>query len=476
MKILLTGATGYIGRRLKLKLLEDEKVHLRLFVRSAKKIGESVREKVEIAEGDTFNRESLKKAVEGVDVAYYLIHSMGAKGDFGKLDRISATNFRDVCIEARVKRIVYLGGLGVKESASKHLLSRIETGEMLSARPDKIQTIWFRAGVIIGSGSASFEIIRNLVQKLPVMIIPRWVRTKTQPIAIDDVLNYLFQAKDLDVRENLKVDIGSVKMSYEDMMKKAARVMGLKRVMIPVPVLTPRLSSYWLILFTPVPYKVASALVEGLRSETVIQNDNAKRFFPNICPMFFEEAVKKAIVEIENNQIISRWCDSSAGEVCDIKNQDKISRAVFTARKVFNFNDIASDKIFLSVLSIGGERGWCKYDFLFGIRGFIDKFIGGCGNRGRRNRKELRVGDGLDLWKVVDIKKGKRLLLLAQMKLPGKAWLEFSIEGNKLIETAYFYPRGLLGRIYWHFFLPFHNLAFGAIAENVIRTAEKMNI
>jgi len=304
MKVLLTGATGYIGRRLKERLLEDKSLQLRLFVRNERKIQDKYRDRMEIFEGSTFDRESLRKALEGIDVAYYLIHSMGTKGDFRELDRLSAENFLNACIDAKVQRIIYLGGLGRKDTASKHLLSRIETGEILSSRPESIQTIWFRAGIIIGSGSASFEIIRNLVQKLPMMITPRWVHTKTQPIGISDVLEYLFQAKDLDTKKNLVVDIGSNQMSFKEMLIRASKVIGLRRLLmrrllIPVPLLTPRLSSYWLILITPVSFRIAKALVEGLKSETVIQNDNAKRFFPKISLLSYEDAIKIALREIE---------------------------------------------------------------------------------------------------------------------------------------------------------------------------------
>jgi len=297
--VLLTGATGYIGRRLKERLLEDKSLQLRLFVRNERKIQDKYRDRMEIFEGSTFDRESLRKALEGIDVAYYLIHSMGTKGDFRELDRLSAENFLNACIDAKVQRIIYLGGLGRKDTASKHLLSRIETGEILSSRPESIQTIWFRAGIIIGSGSASFEIIRNLVQKLPMMITPRWVHTKTQPIGISDVLEYLFQAKDLDTKKNLVVDIGSNQMSFKEMLIRASKVIGLRRLLIPVPLLTPRLSSYWLILITPVSFRIAKALVEGLKSETVIQNDNAKRFFPKISLLSYEDAIKIALREIE---------------------------------------------------------------------------------------------------------------------------------------------------------------------------------
>jgi len=474
-KVLITGATGYIGRRLKDRLLSDQTLSLRLLVRNINKVRESVRNKVEIVEGDTFNREALAQALRGIDVAYYLIHSMGSGSDFEELDRVSAENFRNACIEQGVKKIIYLGGLGVKDSASKHLLSRIETGEILSAEPEKITTIWFRAGIIIGSGSASFEILRNLVQKLPVMLTPKWVRTRTQPIAVDDVLSYLVAAIDLDSTQNLMVDIGSLPISFKEMMVEAARIMGLRRYILPVPVLTPRLSSFWLLLFTPVPYKIAAALVEGLRSETMQQNDHAARYFPQIKPLSFEQAVRRAEQEIEQKQVLSRWCDSSGGKVCDIWFQEDIASAVLTDRRSFDFAPLLPEKVFQSIMTIGGESGWFTYQILWSIRGLIDKLVGGYGlNRGRRQRRELRVGDALDFWKVADIKENKRLLLLAQMKLPGKAWLEFDIRDHLLVQTAYFYPRGIWGRLYWYAVLPFHNLVFQDLAGQIIQRAKKL--
>jgi uncharacterized protein YbjT (DUF2867 family) len=293
MKILLSGATGYIGGRL-CERLSDEK-DIRVFVRSTKKVKEEIKEKVEIAKGDTFDIESLHEALDGIDVAYYLIHSMGSGEDFEKLDRLSAENFRDACIDAGVKRIVYLGGLGVKETASKHLASRIETGEILSEYPDKIQTIWFRAAIIIGKGSASFEIIRNLVKKLPIMTTPKWINTCTQPISVEDVIEYLSLANELDFKENLMVDIGSQAMSFKKMLEETSEVMGKKRYIIPLPVLTPRLSSYWLAFISTVPQKIAIPLVDGLKSETVLQNDNANKYFPSIKPMKFKDAVRIAL-------------------------------------------------------------------------------------------------------------------------------------------------------------------------------------
>ena len=473
-RVLVTGATGYIGRRLKQKLLDYHDVQVRIFVRNALKVQEKTRQQAEVVEGDTFNQEKLGLALKDIDVAFYLIHSMGADRDFSDLDRKSAENFRESCIAAGVKKIVYLGGLGVKDTASKHLLSRIETGEILSARPEKLVTIWIRAGVIIGAGSKSFEILRNLVQKLPVMVTPKWVTTRTQPVAVEDVLSYLTASIWLETRQNLIVDIGSENMSFKEMMLAAARVMGLRRFVLPLPVLTPKLSSYWLILFTPVPYKIAAALVEGLKSETIQQNDNAERYFPGIKPLSFEDSIRRAIKEIEDEEVVSRWCDSSAGEVCDIIFQDDPSSAIIRDRRVIEFNDVSPEQVFQSALAIGGTRGWYKYNILWRLRGAMDKMVGGYGlNRGRRVSSELRIGDALDFWKVADIQPNKRLLLLAQMKLPGKAWLEFVIENNMLIQTAHYYPRGVLGRLYWYITLPFHNLVFQDLAEKIVKQAAK---
>lgn len=473
--ILITGATGYIGRRLKDRLLKRPDLRLRLLVRNKNKVRPSTLQKVEILEGDTFNNEALRAALDGIDTAYYLIHSMGSSGDFEALDRKSAENFREACLSSGVRKIIYLGGLGVKESASKHLTSRIETGEILSAKPEALQTIWFRAGVIIGAGSASFEIIRNLTQKLPVMVTPRWVKTRTQPIGVDDVISYLEGAINCEFTENTIIDIGAKQMSFQQMMLEAAKVMGLKRYMIPVPLLSPRLSSFWLILFTPIPYKMAAALVDGLKSETIVLNDNARKYFSDIVPAGYEEAIQKALQEIEDDQVISRWCDSSGDIACDIKNQDDIHKAILRDVRTIPLHGIKPENVFKAACSIGGESGWFSYHFLWGLRGIIDKLFGGYGlNRGRRRHTNLRVGDALDFWKVADIKENKRLLLLAQMKVPGKAWLEYDIQPDVLIQTAHFFPRGILGRIYWISVLPLHNLVFVDLARKIVEKAGKM--
>jgi uncharacterized protein YbjT (DUF2867 family) len=472
MKVLLTGSTGYIGRRLKQILLNDENIELKLLVRNKKSVS-SLNENAQIIEGDTFNKESLKEALKDVEVAYYLIHSLSNE-NYKDLDKISAQNFVDIANECGVKRIIYLGGLGVKnENTSEHLLSRIETGEILSSNKD-VQTIWFRAGVIIGSGSASFEIIRNLTEKLPIMTTPKWVNTKAQPIAVSDVLSYLHNGLYLEKKENLIVDIGSEQLSYKNMMLKTAKVLGLKRYLITLPFMSINLSSYWLNLFTPVPFTVAKALIEGLKSEVIIQNDHAKKYFPNITPISYEQAVTNAIKEIEENQVISRWNDKGDG-VWEKNAQNEISKAVFIDRKEVDISNLEASKVYQSFIGIGGENGWFDFDFLWELRGIIDKLIGGVGlKRGRRSQCDLRISDCLDFWKVVDLKKDERLLLYAQMKLPGEAWLEFKIKDNKLIQSAYFYPKGVLGRLYWYALVPLHYFVFNNMIKSIIKKAKAL--
>lgn len=473
MNVLLTGSTGYIGRRLKQRLLNDENINLKLLVRNKKSISDTIKDKIEIIEGDTFNKESLKLALKDVHTAYYLIHSLSNE-NYKDLDKISAQNFLDIAQECNVKRVIYLGGLGVKnDSTSTHLLSRIETGEILSSS-NSVQTIWLRAGVIIGSGSASFEIIRNLTEKLPIMTTPRWVDTKAQPIAVEDVLEYLHSSLYLQESKNLMIDIGSEQLSYKEMMEKTAKALDLKRMLIPLPFMSINISSYWLNLFTPVPFSIAKALIEGLKSEVVIQNDNAKKYFPNIKPISYESAVKNAIKEIEENQVISRWNDKGDG-VWDKTNQSDISKAIFIDRKEEDISNIEASKIYQLFISIGGENGWFDFDFLWELRGIIDKLIGGVGlKRGRRSQCDLRIGDCLDFWKVVDLKENERLLLYAQMKLPGTAWLEFKIIDNKLIQSAYFYPKGIFGRLYWYVLVPMHYFIFKNMIKSIIKKASSL--
>lgn len=466
MKILLTGSTGYIGRRLKQKLLLNEDLDLRLLVRNKNSISNE-EEKVEVYEGNTFDKESLKRALTGVDTAYYLIHSLN-KENYKELDKQSAQNFVDIAQECGVKKIIYLGGLGVKDKdTSEHLLSRIETGEILSSNKN-VQTVWIRAGVIIGSGSASFEIIRNLTEKLPIMTTPKWVETKAQPIAVTDVLKYLESSLYIKEENSVIVDIGAEELSYREMMLQTAQALGLKRYIIKVPFLSIGLSSYWLNLFTPVPFSVAKALIEGLKSEVTIQNNNAKKYFSNITPISYIDAVKQAVEEIHENQVISRWNDYN-GEIYDKDHKQQIEDAIFLDRKERDISLYKKSEIYNSFISIGGEHGWFDFDFLWEMRGIIDKMLGGVGlKRGRRSQCDLRTGDCLDFWKVIELEENKRLLLYAQMKLPGEGWLEFKIENDKLIQTAYFYPKGLLGRIYWYVLVPLHYFVFTNMINSIL--------
>ncbi len=471
MKILLTGANGYIGRRLKQKLLAED-ITLRMLVRNRKSIDAAL--DMEVVEGNSFDKASLRVALEGIDTAYYFIHSLQER-NYKELDKQSAKNFLDIAIEQGVKRIIYLGGLGTKEEASEHLLSRIETGEILSSRPQEIETLWIRAGVIIGSGSASFEIVRHLTEKLPVMVTPKWVTTLTQPIGVDDVISYLNASKDIAITGNLVVDIGSEVMTYKEMMLGCAKALGLQRWIIPLPVLTIKISSYWLNLFTPVPYSVAQSLVEGLSSEVILQNNHAKEYFPQIEPLPFEEAVKQAIKEMEENQVFSRWSDAGGREDLWQENYgNDASCAILLDRQSLPLNGLSKEKLYDTFCSIGGKEGWFGYDWLWEIRGWLDKMIGGAGlNRGRRDSYRLRVGESVDFWRVEDLIPNERLLLRAQMKVPGKAWLEFKIAGDNLVQTAYFYPRGLWGRLYWYSLVPIHYLVFRNMIQAIIQKTKQ---
>ena len=471
MNVLLTGATGYIGRRLKRELLSSyEDINLRLFVTDKRQVEEETASKVEIVEGNTFNTEALQQALHGIDTAYYLIHSMRTeKRNIADLDRISAANFIEECVRAGVKRIIYLGGLGENYSESWYLSSRHETGEILSSYPDKVETIWFRAATIIGAGGASYIIIKNLIEKLPLMPAPAWVRTFTQPIAVDDVMSYLVHALKTRFRGNTVVDIGGEKLTFLDMLKQTSAFYSLKRVIIPLPFFSLRLSYYGLSLLTPIPFRLASAIVSGFRSDSIITNNNAAELFPDIRPLSFIEALKRAASE-ETAEIVSHWSDGSSAWYNSLIKAQQSEMATHISSYKKNISGLDRTRLWKSIISIGGERGWLSMNILWDLRGFIDKFSGGPGiNRGRRFIGDVRIGDSIDFWTVVDLVKGKRLLLAAQMKIPGKAWLEFILNDTHLIITAHFIPRGIYGRFYWYLFLPFHALIFKGMLRRLTK-------
>jgi uncharacterized protein YbjT (DUF2867 family) len=472
MIIALTGASGYVGRRLAVRMAANPALRLRLVVRNKAKVADLVRPGVEAVEADMLDAPSLRTALAGAETVYYLVHSLGAGKGFPDLEKRSALNFRDACAAAGVRRIIYLGGLGRREMSSPHLRSRLETGETLTASPPEVRVVWFRAGIIIGAGSASFEIIRNLVRKLPVMVTPRWIRTRTQPIGIEDVVTYLARARDVPLEANAVVDIGGEVMTFRDMLRRTARVMGLRRAVVSVPVLTPRLSAAWLVFVTPVDAKIARALVEGLKSPTLVENEAARLLFPEVRPAPFEDSVRRALDETDADRVLSRWCDSGAGATCAIRDLDHIPSDARVMRSAAAGPGLSAADLFAAASAVGGRTGWFGFGWLWRLRGFLDKIAGGPGlSRGRRSAATLRPGDRLDFWKVAAIDENRRLLLASEMKMGGQGWLEFICREGRLEVAATFQPRGPAGRIYWMLAKPLHRLVFPALAKAIVRRA-----
>ncbi|MGE5239832.1 MAG: SDR family oxidoreductase [Chloroflexota bacterium] len=479
-KILVAGAAGYMGRRLKTRLLNEKKVHLRLLVRDARQMSVSTRSAAEIVEGDILNREVVRKAVDGIGVVYFPIRFFGAVWESEGFDGAAVRMFRDTCIEAGVRRLIYVS-LNVVENDSIGLLkSVVETGRILSERPEEIQTVWFRAGVLVGSGSVMFELVRNVVQKIPLILCSRWMDEVMTPVSVDDVLEYLVQAKDIQVEGNLTVDVGSEQMSFREMLKAATRIMGLQRVFVTLPLSARRLSSFLLMLASPFSFALSSALIRALQSGEIRPSSSADgtaalHYFPGIIPVAFDKAMEKAMTEIENDYVMSRWVDTLE-KTFYVSSEEDVARAVFRDMKCMSFGDVPSHRIFRAIKSIGGRKGWFTFDFLWRIRGLLDKLGGGYGTAmGKRSFSDLRVGDMLDVWRVIDLRENRRLLLEAQMKVFGKAWLEFTIEGNTLTQVAYHYPKGILGRLYWYAMLPFHVFIFRDMIRSIIQRAHEMD-
>lgn len=472
-RILVTGGTGYVGGRL-IPLLAARGETLRLMARRPDFLRSRVEGDHEIVAGDVTDRESLDAALEGVHTAYYLIHSMGSGSDFEDQDRVAARNFAAAAKQAGVQRIVYLGGLGDEgEHLSKHLRSRHEVGEVL--RESGSQVIELRASIIIGSGSLSFELIRALVQKLPVMICPRWVSVPAQPIAIEDVLAYLVQSLDLDPGDSRVFQIGGPdQVSYGDIMREYARQRGLKRWMIPVPFLSPRLSSLWLGLVTPVYARIGRKLVESLRNPTIVTDATAMESF-NIQPMGLAAAIQRALVKEDQQFAETHWQDavSSARGTRGYGGERFGSRLVDSRTTVI---DVPPEQAFAPIQRIGGRTGWYYGNFLWRIRGWMDTLAGGVGlRRGRRHPVNLRVGDQLDFWRVEEINPPRVLRLFAEMRVPGRAWLEFEVtphsQGSQITQTAVFDPVGLFGLAYWYGIYPLHEFVFAGMLRRIAHAA-----
>jgi uncharacterized protein YbjT (DUF2867 family) len=471
--VLLTGATGYIGGRL-VPLLEEAGVRLRCLARHPGALASRVSPATDVVAGDLLDPASLDPALAGIDVAYYLVHSMGAHGDYLEMDRAAARNFGDAARRAGVRRIVYLGGLATGDAAlSKHLRSRLETGEVL--RASGVPVVEFRASVVIGSGSLSFELIRALVERLPVMICPRWVSTLAQPIGIDDVLAYLAAARGLPGEGSRTFEIGGAdRASYGDVMREYARQRGLKRVMISVPLLTPRLSSLWLGLVTPVYARVGRELIEGLKNQSVVTDPAALAAFP-VEPIGLRDTIERAIRYENRTFALTRWSDARcSGGSAPLPADARFGRRLVDRRRIRVAAD--ADRAFAPIARIGGERGWYFGTWLWRLRGAMDLLIGGVGmRRGRRHPDVPAVGDALDFWRVEAFEPGRRLRLAAEMKLPGRAWLEFEVEkdadGAIVHQTAVFEPVGLSGVIYWYALRPMHAVIFGGMLRAIARRA-----
>jgi uncharacterized protein YbjT (DUF2867 family) len=419
--------------------------------------------------------------MENVDHAYYFIHSMSDTANFSSRDLVAAEHFGKAAKDAGVQRIIYLGGLGNPQAdLSTHLRSRQETGEVL--RGSGIPVTEFRAAIIVGSGSTSFEMIRYLAERIPIMITPKWVSTKVQPISIRNVLDYLVAALEVPESAGEIIEIGGDDvLTYGEMMMEYARVRRLKRYLIPVPVLTPRLSSYWVHWVTPLHANIAKPLIDGLRNEVVVRDQTAKRLFPEVKLIDYHSSVERALAKLNPDRIESTWSDSLATSNGDSTPVHLSNiEGMITERRELEMAAPAKS-VFSLIRSIGGKNGWLFAGFLWQLRGFLDRLVGGVGlRRGRRHPDQVRVGDALDFWRVEAFEPDRLLRLRSEMKLPGEAWLQFETQAKpggstKLVQTAYFAPRGLIGHLYWYALYPIHRIVFlGLIRAIAKRTDENI--
>jgi uncharacterized protein YbjT (DUF2867 family) len=476
MNVLVTGATGYIGGRLVPRLLEAGHA-VRCLARDPSRLEGRQWLGVDVVRGDALDAASLERALEGIEAAYYLIHSLaGGEKGFEERDRSAARAFGDAAQRAGVQQVIYLGGLGSPgENLSPHLRSRQETGRAL--REGGVPVTEFRAAVIVGSGSLSFEMIRNLTERLPVMITPRWLDTRCQPIAVRDVLAYLVLALGREDAFARVFEIGGPDvLTYGDMIRVYAEVRGLKRTLLRVPFLTPRLSSYWVDLVTPVPRAFARTLIEGLRSEVVVHDPSARSMFA-VPPTPYREAVVQALERHARGDVETDWAGAFPAS-------QPSSGASLEAREGLIFERRAREvkapveRVFATFCGLGGKRGWYFGNGLWQARGWLDRAAGGVGmRRGRRHPDLLRAGDALDFWRVESVVPDRAIRLRAEMKVPGRAWLVFEAEpdslGTRLKQTAVFEPRGLLGLLYWWLLYPLHQVVFSGLIEAIGRRAER---
>jgi uncharacterized protein YbjT (DUF2867 family) len=478
--ILLTGATGYVGGRL-LGALERAGHRVRCLARDPSRVAARTGPETEVVKADAVSGEGLTEALRGVGTAYYMIHSMGRAAGFEEADRRAARNFGDAASAAGVRRIVYLGGLAqAGPTLSPHLRSRLEVGDVL--RSSGVPVIEFRASIVIGSGSLSFELIRAIVEHLPVLVTPRWVSIKAQPIAIDDLLAYLVQAATLDLAPGSIFEIGGAdQSSYGDLMREYARQRGLRRLMIPVPVLSPRLSSYWLGLVTPLYARIGRKLIDSIRNASIVQDDAARTTF-SVSPIDTRTAVSRALENEEQEFAETRWSDalSALGEP-----RSRGFGGVRVGQKLIDSRSMwvpaTPEETFAPIRAIGGTSGWYAHNWLWWLRGVLDLLMGGAGmRRGRRNPSSVAIGDTIDCWRVVGFERDQSLRLRAEMKLPGRAWLEFEVKkqgsGTLLRQTAIFHPSGLAGLAYWYSIYLLHGLVFGGMIAAISDLATRRSL
>lgn len=472
MKILLTGATGYIGKRL-LPLLVNLGHEVICCVRDKNRFytPKELEKNITVVEVDFLKKETLSAIPNDIDAVYYLMHSMSSSSDnFDELESTSAQNFVENINQTSAKHVIYLSGIVNEDSLSKHLASRKNVEDILNT--GTFATTTLRAGIIVGSGSASFEIMRDLVNKLPFMIAPKWLNTKCQPIAIPDVLEFLSKSLLNPVTYNQSFDIGGPDiLTYKEMLLGYAKAKDLKRWIRTVPIMTPKLSSYWLFFITSTSYKLATALVSSMKVEVVCRDNRINQLL-NVQPMTFEQALSRALIKINEDKVASSWKDSfvsgrfsnALSEYLKVPKKDCF---IDRRKKAIENRDYTINQIW----SLGGETGWYYGDWLWNLRGFIDKLYGGVGSRrGRTNKHEIHSGDVLDFWRVLYSNKEEgRLLLFAEMKLPGEAWLEFKIINNTLYQSATFRPKGIWGKLYWYSVLPFHGFIFNGMLNKLIK-------
>ena len=477
MKILITGTTGYIGKRLILQLWEAGH-ELLCAVRDLNRIPDEIEnlDSISFRKIDFLKVDNVELPKD-LDAAYYLIHSMSSSDNFQRMEMQCAENFKKLMEKTNCKQVIYLSGIVNDNSLSKHLKSRLAVEKTLQSKHYAVTTL--RAGIIVGSGSASFQIIRDLVEKLPVMVTPKWLNTKSQPIAIRDVLTYLTGALGKKELFNSSFDIyGPEILTYKQMLIQFAEVRGLKRYIYTLPVLTPRLSSYWLYFVTSTSYKLAVALVNSMKVEVVGKPSIISKIIP-IDPKTYKDAVQMAFQKIDQNIVVSSWKDAISSGIFKDQLADHIE-----VPKYGCFKDVRSRKIsnkdftMQKIWCIGGLNGWYSFGLLWKIRGFIDKLVGGVGlRRGRTHPCDLEAGDALDFWRVLlASKEQQRLLLYAEMKLPGEAWLEFEIEDDTLFQRAVFRPKGLWGRIYWYLVLPFHAFVFNGMINALVNQKSESSL